>query len=350
MTNFALYTNVDKFISWIQDPTEELTATPATVKIKQSTTRAQTQTHSALHTQAKTTPRTHTQPSYTIPTYQKPAFEFFQTTLKPIVTCGVMSSSRGLIQGGSQSSRDQFPWTVAISVRQKFGNYQYFSTGTLISDKHIITTGLSLAYLDQASQKYIARNPLDFNMYFGIKDLDLPFEIGTSFLSGADQVHLHPSIQHGYPRIANVGILSIKYPREFGKYISPACIPENDFDFESADTRAYAVGWGQDDTGADSKTKKYAAVKIRSQSGCESYWSEYLQRGGSSKFFCAGGDGFNSACYRDQPLYVKQDAKWILRGLISIAMNLPDNTCDLNKPVLYEDVGQYRGWIKTILN
>lgn len=339
VTNFALYTNVDKFMSWIKDPTEELLAIFSTPTTKQPTFKFQTQRA--------------TQPTYIKPLVQKPVHQpsdsLQYSTFKPTTTCGIMSSSTNLIQGGSQSTRDQFPWTVAILVKQKSGNFEYFSTGTLISTRHIITTGLSLAYLDQTSQ-YIARDPSDFNMYFGTNDLDRPFEIGSSFLTGADQVLLHPSIKHGYPRIANIGILAIKVPRDFGKYISFACISDGGADYEPSEERAYAVGWGQDDTGSDSKIKKYAAVKIRTKNVCEFYWSEYLKRGGSSQFFCAGGDGFNSACYRDQPLYVKKDAKWSLRGLISIAMSLPDNTCDLNKPVLYENVGQFRDWIKEIID
>jgi secreted trypsin-like serine protease len=341
VTNFALYTNVDKFTSWIRNPTEELIVTSAPTTSKKPTTQTQVQL-------------TKTKPVSQKPIYQQSSKIVYQnySTLNPSSNsnCGVMSSTRSLIQGGNLANRDQFPWTVAVLSKQIAGNFEYISTGSLISDKHIITTGLSVAYLDQASQKYFARNPSDFNMYFGIQDLDRPTDVTSSLLKGAYQVLLHPSITHGYPRIANVGILVIKYPRAFGKYISPVCIPESDIDFKSTDVRAFAVGWGQDDTGNDSKIKKYAAVKIRTQPVCESYWSEYLTRGGSSKFFCAGGDGFNSACYRDQPLYVKKDSKWILRGLISIAMNLQDNTCDLNIPVLYEDVGQYRGWIKTIIN
>lgn len=333
VTNFALYTNVEKFLSWIEAPTEESVAVLSSKK--------PASTHGTTQSTIKSTTSVY-QPNF--------SFQNIFTTAKPSDECGIMSSSRSLIQGGSQSTRDQFPWTVAILIKQSFGNYHYFSTGTLISKRHIITTGLSVAYLDQQSQRYIARSPSDFRLHFGINNLDSPYEFGSSFLNEADQVVLHPNIKHGFPRIANVGILVTKYARDFSKYISFACLPENDIRSEPADTQAFAVGWGQDSSGLDSRLKKYAAVKIRSQNVCESYWSEYLNRGGSSKFFCAGGDGFNSACYRDQPLYVKKDTKWMLRGLISIALNLPDNTCDLQKPVLYEDIGQYRDWIRNVVD
>jgi Trypsin len=127
-------------------------------------------------------------------------------------------------------------------------------------------------------------------------------------------------------------------------------LPTEEIDVDEDEGRnAYAVGWGQDDTGNDSKLKNYAVVQVRSQNTCKSFWNDYLQRDGGKKFFCAAGDGRKSACYRDQPLYLKTNGKWLIRGLISIAMSLPDNTCDLNKPVLYEDVGQYYHWLRSLI-
>lgn len=247
-------------------------------------------------------------------------------------------------------TREYFPWTVAITVRQPAGNFLYFSTGTLISDKHIVTTGLSVATLAASSQIYYPRSPNDFKMYFGINNLDQVSVPGALFVDGAAQIILHPEIKHGYPRIANIGVLVLKNSVQSSKYISPACLPESDIVVEEIEGKnGYAVGWGQDDTGGDSKVKNFAPVPVKSQLDCEYFWSEYLRRGGSNKFFCAGGDGRRSACYRDQPLYYKTSNKWIIRGLISIAANLPDNKCDLNKPVLYEDVGQYSNWLRSII-
>lgn len=342
VTNFALYSNVDKFSVWIENPSED----PTVNKVEDRTSPPPR----VVDTKPTFGPIVYpTHPSYfpqNLPNYA----QSYPTIPKPAITCGVMSSSKSLIQGGSQISREQCPWTVAILVKQSRGNFVYFSTGTLISDKHIITTGLSVATLDPVSQLYVARNPEDFQMIFGISDLGQTSLPGSSVVYGAARIVLHPHIKHGFPRIANVGILVMKQSVQMNKFVSPACLPADTIDFEEVDGRnAFAVGWGQDDTGSDSKVKKYASMKVRSQDDCEFFWSEYLQRGGSSKFFCAGGDGHKSACYRDQPLYLKNDGKWFVRGLISIAMNLPDNKCDLNKPVLYEDVGQYFNWIKSLL-
>lgn len=354
VTNFAIYTNVDKFIDWIQNPTEELLSAGQPAPQSQSS-----------YNKPAYTPPAYTTPAYTVPSYvQRPG-----TTRAPIsyrpqrpepdssTTCGVMSLPRSLIQGGAPVSRELFPWTVAILQKQSFNSYVYFSTGTLISAKHIVSTGLSFATLDGATQQYVARKPSEFRMHFGINNLDVITNAdqslisGSSLVDGVSQVILHPRIKHGFPRIANIGVLVLRNPVQFNNYISAACLPDSTIDAKVLQgLNAVAVGWGQDDSGSDSTVKKFAAVRLRTPVDCEYYWSEYLLRRESSTFFCAGGDGRKSACYRDQPLYLKTDGKWILRGLISIAMNQADGKCDLDKPVLYEDVGQYNDWLKSLIS
>lgn len=331
VTNFALYTNVEKFLDWIKNPTEDLTITQVT------TTRSTTQ-------QAFENVWPSVFPQQTNPTQVKPTYGTSSSV--PKSSCGIMNQAHSLIQGGAPSTREAFPWAVVIFVKQQLGNFIYISTGTLISNRHIITTGLSVAYLDPTSEKYIARSPNEFRMHFGISNLVQTSVAGSFYVDGAAQVVLHPNIKHGFPRIANVGILVLKNVIQFSAVVYPVCLPTDTVDNDEINGRnAVAVGYGQDETGADSKIKNFATVKIRSQNECQLFWADSLRRGGSSKFFCAGGDGRKSACYRDQPLYIKNDGIWFLRGLISIASNLPNNTCDLNKPVLYEDVGQYHNWI-----
>lgn len=385
VTNFALYTNVDKFIEWIENPTEELsvpqhssaskpsysqpkpsyskpsyTQSSSKPSYTQSTSKpsytqssskpSYTQSSSYMNALSSTKPPSYTnspsRPSYTKAPFHTTAssFENYRPPVSKPISCGIMSTSKSLIQGGNQSSREQFPWTVATYVQGT-----YFSTGTLISDRHVISTGLSVASVDSITEEYIARDPSYFKMVFGVSDLDDPEASGFT-VDGAAQIILHPNIKHGFPRIANVGILVLRTPVQFNKYISPACIPDKIIAIDEFEGRnVFAVGWGQTETGLDSKTKKYVAMKVRTQSDCEYFWSDNLKRAESSTFFCAGGDGHQSACYRDQPLYLKHDGKWILRGLISIAHNTHDNKCDLRQPVLYEDVGQYYNWIKTII-
>lgn len=316
VTNYAIYTNVDKFYDWIQNPTEQLTGAQS-------------------------------RPSYIT---NRPVIT---KSPEPEETCGLMSSDKGLIQGGNNASRELFPWTVATFLKQSQNKFVYFSTGTLISAWHVVSTGLSIATLNNISQRYIARSPDDFKLAFGFNNLNnleisngsLP--LGAKIIERVSRVILHPN---GYSGIANVGVLVLMNPVQFNKFISPACLPESTININLLEeTNAVAVGWGQDDTGSNSKVKNFASVRLRKTSDCSSFWSGYLRKSNSSNFFCAGGDGQQSACYRDQALYLKVNGKWNLRGLISIVMNLPKGKCDLNKPVLYEDVGQYFIWLNSLI-
>lgn len=377
VTNYALYTNIPKFLDWIKNPTEEMTSTrhpgsnlggyhPVGQNVGGYQPVGQTSNLGGYQPVGQAT-KPNLGGYQPVGQTTRPNLGGYQPvgqtsniggyyggrpTTPQTQSCGFMSTATGLIQGGKPAPRSLFPWTVAILVSIGNGNFQYFSTGTLISDRLIVTTGLSVATLNQQTQRYVARQTSDFRLLFGIENLNShPQPQGAFQIDGVGEVILHPSIVHGSPRIANVGVLKLSQSVAFNSWISPACLPEADFDYADNEGKfAYAVGWGQSDNGADSDFKKYAQVKIQSEQTCQSYWSEYLQRGATSKFFCAGGNGRDSTCYRDQPLYLKNGNKWNLRALISIAWSAADGRCDLNYPVLYEDIGQFRTWLKDLIN
>lgn len=330
VTNYALYTNIEKFIDWIENPTEEIS-----VSVQTTTTRRRGVTSPITRKPIKTTE---------IPFY-------YPTEAPEIESCGIMSSATSLIQGGYQSTRETFPWTVAMYLSQGNKHFQYFSTGTLISNRLIVTTGLSVANLDQRTQRYFEKNVDDYRLYFGVNDLSSAYlQPGSFAVDGVEKVILHPSIKHGYPRVSNVGLVKLKSPVQFSRYVAKICLPTEDFNYaEHRSIIAYSAGFGQDDTGHDSPTKKYAKMEIRNEATCENYFSDYLKRTDDKKFFCAGGNGYDSACYRDQPLYLKSNGVWFIRGLIAIAFNAADGRCDLNRPVLYEDVGQYQNWLQNVI-
>lgn len=353
VTHYALYTNCLKFIDWIQNPTEQVSSTSTAPSKPLGGYHPVTQSKpGGYYGGSAVTPKPggyYGGPAKPSSGYQ-PVSGYHPGSTKP--SCGAMSAATGLIQGGKPASRSLFPWTVAILLQQNDGNYQYFSTGTLISDRLIVTTGLSVASLNQQTQQYVARQTNEFRLLFGVENLKtFPQPQGASQVDGVAEVILHPNIVHGNPRLANVGVLKLSQPVKFNAWVSAACLPEDDFDYSvHEETFAYAVGWGQTDTGNDSDFKKYAHIKIQNEQTCQSYWRDYLRNVGASKFFCAGGNGRDSTCYRDQPLYRINGSKWNLRALISIAWSAADGRCNLDYPVLYEDIGQYRTWLKNLIN
>lgn len=59
--------------------------------------------------------------------------------------CGLMVGSTSLVQGGSKSEREAFPWLVNIFTKFH-GAELYAGSGSLISDQHILCAANSVAY------------------------------------------------------------------------------------------------------------------------------------------------------------------------------------------------------------
>lgn len=289
VSKYSLYTNVGKFTEWIKNPTE------------------------------------------------------FNTRPRPVApTCGVMSEITSLVQHGELSaSKDHWPWVVAMMIRgcKDASNYEFWATGTLITEQHVITTGSSVAYLN--SNGSIEALEIDrIRMLFGVNDLQE--EVGDFSLQvdGASQIILHPDIKNNQVKTANLAIIAMKERLHFTNFIFPACVGPND---GSSRFRAFAVGYGRDETGEQPSKKKFAALKTRSSKHCSHFFA--TSKKNQTKFFCIGGHDEEAPCVGDTPLYRKIDDKWYLQGLLSKVVLLPDGLCNASAPALYEDLGQYSEWI-----
>lgn len=64
---------------------------------------------------------------------------------EPLETCGMMSSSSSLIQGGSKTEASSFPWIGSLFTKYH-GALLYSGSGSLISDRHVLCAANSVAY------------------------------------------------------------------------------------------------------------------------------------------------------------------------------------------------------------
>lgn len=64
---------------------------------------------------------------------------------EPLDNCGTMSSSTGLIQGGYKTEAASFPWICSLFTKYH-GASLYAGSGSLISDRHILSAANSVAY------------------------------------------------------------------------------------------------------------------------------------------------------------------------------------------------------------
>ena len=301
VSNFAIYTNIAKFLSWIDAPSE-----------------------------------------VTIPTIMENIQE----------QCGIMSSSAGLIQKGIKSKNVQWPWTVIIfnkayQVVIEEKPYQDFEVGTLISDKFVIGDGLYFSKKEDGKRVPISTDLI--KTYFGVIDLDDYINTHSMVLDGAEAIFLHEILDNDESlKFANFALIKMKSSVTFSQYISPICLSSFDDDPYSLTGRyAYAVGMGYSETGK-TKHRLHAPMRIRDKEHCDSIYGHSLNAAGlknrKSFYFCAGGDGAANACWADHPLYMKFNNKWYLHAFFQVAYN-KDKGCQEGYPVLYEVAGAYNQWI-----
>ncbi len=148
-----------------------------------------------------------------------------QRNVKCEKSCGFMSESTGLVQGGEYSSL--FPWVVNIFTRFN-GVWLFAGSGTLISDRIVLSAANSVAYENYLRGKlilnpeknYIAYNGSDIKLLFGAQKYKGFDEENSLTVEGVNEVILHPNLKGTKPRLANIAILKLFNPLK----ITPACV------------------------------------------------------------------------------------------------------------------------------
>lgn len=303
--NYAVFTHIPLYLKWIDNPNDPASLVETAVQVTQ------------------------------------PPNEISNQRL-----CGVMGESLSLIQGGKQSPSESFPWTVAIFVKEDFDLYEHKAVGTLISQKHVVSLANPISYLSDTKRIL----PIDIDrlkMYFGINTLSQSSASGGLVIDGAFKIILHPNFKHEIPRSADVALIFLQSPVFITRLIAPACLWTLRNDFKDIVGKiGFAVGYGINEVGEYSPYKKHAALRIQDQKVCKQFYENYLD---SDKFFCAMMAGA-TPCEFDDPLYMKVNGRWFLRGLINVYFfRSDDNKCSSSSPVLYEDIARFTNWIQRLL-
>lgn len=269
VNNYAIFTNVFKFTSWIKDP------------------------HASTSTS--------------------------------ISTCGVMSGPTGLIQGGIRSTRTDWPWACAIKFKNTSG-WELRNTGTLISERHVISRLASIS------------DPRNVWLIFGAADLTRLDDDGVVQV-GASAIKLHPDFDNkGTDSQNKLMIIVAKEKVKFSKYVSPICIWTFGKEFGQ---NPFAVGYGYDENGVRSNYRKHALAKFNTFDEC----SENYGFDENDQYFCAETIGPVTQCNGDDPLYLKKDNRWYVRGIMSLVwFNKKKMTC-VDRPAFYTDLSFFLDWI-----
>jgi hypothetical protein len=222
-------------------------------------------------------------------------------------SCGIMSSSAGLVAGGKVSKREQFPWIVAITLNTDDG-WEHGGSESLISHKDVVTTVTSVSYGKNGELFQAARNER-IPLYLGTTKWNNTNDPGAVFIDGADgieKVVLHPEARDGdnskkLATINNLAVIFLKNSIQFTEFISSVCLWK--FDTKVSDQVgqiAYGVGYGWDENRIVTGIRKFAPMTITDENECKgSVWGEWIENTPGLEYFCAKGDENNFAYVYD---------------------------------------------------
>lgn len=273
-------------------------------------------------------------------------------TVNPFSECGIMSSTSGLVQGGKFSSRNQFPWSAIIATDLKLnGVFTHFGSGSLISSKHVIASSGGVSYLDGGNY-LIPLSTRRVKVILGTTKFDLSqpevMKVGVEkIVNNREARKLLPSLY-----IYRISIVVLEHDVMFTEFIRPVCIGSfgpNSIQF--IENYAFAVGYGTDETGEYSLTRKHVRMTMTS---CENFYDDLLLMRNlfakDLRLFCATGNGMEGPCYKDNSFYIKSSSKWFLKGILTAVIKDGNGTCSVERSVMYEDVSSSIEWIQTQIN
>lgn len=237
------------------------------------------------------------------------------------------------IIGGEDTIAGEFPWMVAIFHLNQQQNSIYACGGSLISDKHILTTAKCTNNQEQV-QLEIGR--------FHLNDRNEQYETRLS-----QEIFQHPEYR---PKTAHADISIITVPQvKFSARINPVCLWAFGTDLDNILNRGYITGWGQKESrGNRSNIPIKLRIKTTTLDICQKS-HEMFKNIATDKTFCAGGNDAGP-CHGDSGsgYYIKNRRKWYLRGMISTTIG-NSTLCNVNQYSVYADVSFFLNWIRSVI-
>ncbi|KAF5291969.1 hypothetical protein FQR65_LT11369 [Abscondita terminalis] len=288
-----------------------------------------------------------------VPTEPTSDFTITPATVKPTVNkpvnvdyneCGKASLFPiHLVISGDDVEEGQYPWLAAIMYKSG-KHFQYRCTGSLVSDRHVITAGHCLQY---------GKAPLfpveDLIAVFGTTSLENWISTGT--IHGIREISTHPNyIEDSADN--DVSVITLSKRIRYSKNIRPICMWTNERNNleDIVNKEGVVAGWGSDRRQGEFSAKaKKINLPVVSQSVCLQSDVRFKSIT-SARTFCAGKRDNTGPCTGDDGsgFAMFKNGRWFLRGVISIPLKDSD-ACDLENYFVFADLAQIKGWLSTVL-
>lgn len=266
-------------------------------------------------------------------------FVYFSVSisLQSNFTCGGNSnivSSR--VSGGSQASRNQFPFHVAV-----FRDGVYTCGGNLISPKFVIT--VCHCVIDDVGQKI---PNIEFKLLLGSSDLKSL--TGDENVRNVEKVIPHPDYEFDKVLKQDIAMLKIKENVQFSSSISPICMFGSVTPIENhVHEKLLILGFGASEHDREpSRYLNFGTMSIISRQECIE--SRLIFGLLPASAFCAKAVKRMTVCSGDSGggLLFTLDGKYYLRGISSYSISDPTGNCDPTQSVAFTDVSYFLDWIR----
>ncbi|KAG5875933.1 hypothetical protein JTB14_036466 [Gonioctena quinquepunctata] len=255
-----------------------------------------------------------------------------------------------LILGGTNAEVGQYPWLTAIFALDNHGNYDYKCSGTLISQKHVITAGRCVQYY-----KIQVVKTEDILLVMGTNDLE-HWSSNGAVTRKARHVDTHPDYKKNPDSAhADMSIISMDVPVQFSSVIRPVCLWKGDSDLYPITTKMGSIaGYGQDENAQKAGSlhamkAKHTEIPIVSQFDCLLSDIAFTNIT-SDRTFCAGGKG-SGPCIGDSGsgFVLNIDGVYYLRGIASFALS-KNGKCEIqHKYAVFCDTAKFTDWVKSCM-
>ena len=243
-----------------------------------------------------------------------------------------------IIAGGETTRQGEFPHMVALGCKMPKSKINYFCSGTLISEKWILTAAhCTHGIYGSPDIAHLGSNNLK--------------DSSSGEIVNIQNIRRHPDYQPP-ATYADIALIEMERPIKFGNLIKPACLHING---HTPPRKFWVTGWGATHYGGDfNKILLKAQLDIISNFNCSMKYknSTAVPHGIVPSMMCAGdssGGWLKDTCKGDSgsPLQI-YDVLTCLHKVVGITIF--GKSCAIpDWPGVYTRVWSYLDWIEEIV-